>query len=186
MGLAIPPFEEYLKVHKKRNISQIICYVRKYGSILESGDVSPLTSLTGPQRRHAMEALTVVSKLTGKYQLWKEIRSKYQLGWGSACEDNLRYFTSYLNGHSNLDVMLDWLKDALRKLPRQVGNVLLHNTLTGLRPSENILCIKLIQTDFDNYANEELGVLENFRYPEFFEKKTKKSYLTIYDDLTLE
>jgi hypothetical protein len=53
--------------------------------------------------------------------------------------------------------MLGWLTKVLQRLPRQVGNVLLHNTLTGLRPSENILCIKLIHTDFENYANEELG-----------------------------
>lgn len=37
-----------------------------------------------------------------------------------------------------------------------------------------------------NYANEEIGVLENFRYPEFIRKKTKKAYLTIYDDSILE
>ena len=82
--------------------------------------------------------------------------------------------------------MMAWLKDVLSKLPPQVGNVLLHNAMTGTRPSENLLCIKLVQTDFDNYANEEIGVLENFRYTEFISKKTKRLYITAYDDSILQ
>jgi hypothetical protein len=107
MGLAIL-FEEYLKVHKKRNIKQILCYVRRFSSILETGDASPLVlSESSTVRRHGLEALTIFAKYIGQYQIWKEIRSKYQLGWGNASEDNLRYFTHYLNGHSNLDFILD-------------------------------------------------------------------------------
>jgi intergrase/recombinase len=82
--------------------------------------------------------------------------------------------------------MLDWLKQTLNRLPTPVGNILLHNTLTGVRPSENLLCIKLVQTDYDNYANEELGILQHFRYSEFVCKKTKKAYLTVYDDSILQ
>ena len=74
----------------------------------------------------------------------------------------------------------------MKKLPQQVGNVLLHNVLTGLRPSENLLCIRLVHTDYDDYVNEELGILENFRYPEFINRKTKRSYITVYDDSILQ
>ncbi len=82
--------------------------------------------------------------------------------------------------------MIAWLKDALSRLPISIGNVLLYNTSTGLRFSEALLSIKLIQKDFEHYANREIGMLENFRYPEFIRKKTKKSYLTVYDDTILE
>lgn len=67
-----------------------------------------------------------------------------------------------------------------------IGNVFLYNTLTGLRFSEALLSIKLIQTEFEHYANREFEILENFRYPEFIRKKTMKSYLTVYEDTILE
>jgi hypothetical protein len=110
-------------------------------------------------RRHGLEALCIYSKYIGCYNLFKDIRTKYQLHWGAANEDNLRYFTNYVQGHSNLEVMLSWLKDTLKKLPQLVGNILLHNVL---------------------------GILENFRYPEFINRKTKRSYITIYDDSILQ
>jgi hypothetical protein len=69
--------------------------------------------------------------------------------------------------------MLTWLKDALNKLPTQTGNVLLFNTLTGLRPSEAILSMRLIKTD-PQYFNKETCMLEHFRHPEFI-RKTKKA-----------
>jgi len=70
--------------------------------------------------------------------------------------------------------MMAWLKDALKKLPPQAGNVLLFDALTGLRPSEGILSIELIKTDPATYANKETMMLEHFRYPVKFIRKTKK------------
>jgi hypothetical protein len=192
MGLAIRTFsdvgfEQYLKAQRKRNLRQIVCYAKKYHNILETGDASRLLQAKSPAiRRHGLEALCLYSKHIGCYNHFKDIRARYQLGWGSANEDNLRYFTNYLHGCGNLEVMIAWLKDALQKVPSYLGNVLLYNTLSGLRPTEALLSIRLIQTDFGNYVNEELGVLENFRYPEFISKKTKKAYLTVYDDSILQ
>jgi len=179
-------FEDYLKSQKKRNYKHILCYARKYCTVLETGDATPLTSLSSAAtRRHAMEALTALSKYAGCYNVWKDICSKYQLKWGNSEEDNLKYFTNYLQGHGNFDAMMSWLKDALKKLPTQTGNILVYNTLTGLRPTEAILSIRLIQTDLEHYANKETGMLENFRH-EAFIRKNKKSYLTAYDDSILE
>ena len=64
--------------------------------------------------------------------------------------------------------------------------MLLYNTLSGLRFSDSLLSIKLIQTDFEHYAIRDIGVLEDFRYPEFIRKRTKKSYLTVYDGSIIE
>ena len=69
------------------------------------------------------------------------------------------------------------LKDGLSKLPVSIGSVLLYNTLSGLRFFEALLSIKLIQTDFEHYANREIGVLENFRYPEFISKRQRNHML---------
>lgn len=190
MGLAIfstTGFEDYLKAQKKSNVRQILSYVQRYHHVLDTGDASAIVGLSSSAtRRHAMEGLAAYSKYVGKYNVWKDICTRYQLRWGNSEEDNLRYFTNYLHGHGNFDQMMAWLLDALRILPSQAGNVLLYNTLTGLRPSEAILSIKLIKTDPDRYINKETGMLENFRYPNLFIRKTKKSYLTAYDDSILE
>jgi hypothetical protein len=179
-------FEAYLKAQNKRNVRQIICYARKYQTVLQTGDAMPLVNVSAAVRRHVMEGLAAYAKFSSCYNtFWKDICAKYQLRWGNSNDDNLRYFTNYLHGNANLDVMMAWLKDALQKLPPQVGNILLYNTLTGLRFSECILSIKLIHTDLEHYANREMGILENFRYPEFI-RNTKKSYLTVYDDRILK
>jgi hypothetical protein len=164
-----------------------MCYAKKYYNVLVSGDDSVIAAIESPSiRHHVFEALTILSKYCGLYVRLKEIISKYQLHWGNAAQDNFRYFTNYLYGSGNFEEMIAWLKHTLSKLPVGIGSVLLYNTLTGLRFHEGLLSIKLIQTDFDNYANEELGVLENFRYPQFTSKKTKKSYLTAYDDSIIQ
>jgi hypothetical protein len=55
----------------------------------------------------------------------------------------LKYFTNYVHKHGNFDAMMAWLEDALKKLLTQIGNVLLYNTLSGLRFSENLLASDL-------------------------------------------
>lgn len=131
-----------------------------------------------------MEGLSALAKYAGCYNVWNNICDKYQLRWGNSEEENLRYFTNYLYGHRNFDQIMAWLKDALKKLPPQTGNVRPFDALTGLRPSEGILSIELIKTD-PTYANKETMMLEHFRYPGKFIRITKKAYLTAFDDTIL-
>ena len=42
-----------------------------------TGDPKVLISLPSAQRRHAMEGLAALSKYTGCYDNWKNIREKY-------------------------------------------------------------------------------------------------------------
>jgi hypothetical protein len=100
-----------LKAQQKhhRNINQILCYARKYGSILQTGDASPLTSLTGPQRRHAMEALTVLSKQLGCYDRWLAIRKRYSLHWTNGNE-SLQALERFFNTAMSLDHMIEKVK----------------------------------------------------------------------------
>ncbi len=48
------------------------------------------------------------------------------------------------------------------------------------------MSIKLIMTDFEHYANKEIGMSQNFKYPALFIRKTKKAYLTVYNDTILK
>ena len=103
-------FADYLKSQNKRNIRQLLCYAKRFGSIiLESGDASLLLSLTPAVRRRAMEALTAYSKYTGTYQRWQEIRQAYLLKWTNGNE-SLASLQRFFNQQTSLDHMIQTVK----------------------------------------------------------------------------
>jgi hypothetical protein len=176
----------YLKTQQKSNYKQIFCYAQKYENVLLTGDASALMQLTDARRRHAMEALAALSKYAGCYDVWKRIREKYQLRWNNSEQENLKFFTNYMSGYGNFDHMVEWLRKAVAELPEKTAYVLLFNTLTGLRPTEAIISIQLINSEPRKYINKETNMLEHFRFPEVFIRRTKKAYITAYDENILD
>lgn len=154
--------------------------------MLLTGNAKVLTTLPSAQRRHAMEGLAALSKYSGCYDVWKDIREKYQLRWSNSEQENLKFFTNYMAGKGNFDEMVEWLHDAISKLPSDAANVLVFNTLTGLRPTEAVLSIQLIESEPERYINKETGMLEHFRHPDLFIRKTKKAYITAFNDIILK
>ena len=154
--------------------------------MLVTRDAKALISLPSAQRRHAMEGLAALSKYAGCYDNWKNIREKYQLRWANSEQENLKFFTNYMTGKGNFDEMVKWLRNAITKLPKDAANVLVFNTLTGLRPTEAVLSIQLIKNEPEKYVNKETGMLEHFRYPHLFIRKTKKAYITAFNEVILE
>jgi hypothetical protein len=185
MGLAISSitffdnFERYLHAQKRRNANQILCYARKYAAILETGEASILVSLTGPQRRHAMESLTVLSKYAGCYDRWQTTCKHYSLKWTNGNE-SLQALERFFNPQMSLDHMLQWVRQAIAVLPCHMGEVIRFNCLTGLRPSEAVESVRLINQLLpeQKYYNPERQCLEHFRFPEIFLRRTKKAYIS--------
>ena len=106
-----------------------------------------------------MKALAALSKYLGCYDQWNDIREKYQLKWSS--EDGFEAFNDIMidNGES-YSSMVNWLKHAMSKLPLRYANILLFNTLIGLRPDEACKSVKLLNECQQRYANEGTMVLE--------------------------
>jgi hypothetical protein len=168
MGLAssLPvDFNEfaYLEKERKRNWKQILCYAQNYVYVLTTGSAKDLLTLSSSQRKHAMEALAALSKFTGRYQVWRQIRESHQLNWSDSEEDNLRFFERFTSGEEDYSAMVAWLKEAIAKLPSPVGNVLVFNTMTGLRPTEACQSISIIKQGGQGYVNHEKQVIEHFR-----------------------
>lgn len=95
-----------------------------------------------------MKALAYLSKYLGKYDLWLEIVRKYQLKWAES-NKSTKVFKSIFDSDSNgesIDKMINWIKDVSKKLSSEYKNILLFNTLTGLRPNEAQRAIYLIKT----------------------------------------
>jgi hypothetical protein len=167
-------FEEYLlKNHNKQTTKDRIFYSKKYCNILTSeANTQELLLLSDQKRMHVMKALATLSKYLGCYDKWKDIKERYQLKWCN--EDSLETFSMFINGEQNYTAMIEWLKNCYSKLRSSYGNILLFNTLTGLRPDEACKSIILIQKEEDNYVRKDLMILEHYKFPEIFIRRTIK------------
>ena len=176
-------FREYLLTqNSKSTINDRINYAKKYSDILVEDDLSTILALSADKRTHVMKALTSLSKFCGCYDYWRSLIKRYNLRWSSS--DSLNVFQNIVN-ETGYTEMLNWLKDTISKLPDPYRNTLIYNTLTGLRPSEALQSLFLVQSELKNYLNNDKLVLEHFKYPAVFLRRTKKVYISIVNDLII-
>ena len=177
----------------KRHLSSItsndtrndrISYAKKYYSILYDGNASELLALSNDKRIHAMKSISAISKYLGCYDLWKQIITRYQLKWST--ENSMDSFNDIWNNEINYSSMLSWIKETYQKVPEEIGNIFIFCALTGLRSEEAIISLRLIHNDLDRYLNKKTMILEHFKYPNLFIRRTKKAYVSIMTDSILE
>jgi hypothetical protein len=180
-------FEEYLlKNHNKQTTKDRIFYSKKYYDILTSSQTNAqeLLLLSDQKRMHVMKALATLLKYLGCYDKWRDIKERYQLKWSNG--DSLETFNNmFINTDQNYSSMIEWLKDTCSKLCSSYGNILLFNTLTGLRPDEACKAIQIIQKEEDNYIRRDLMILEHYKFPDIFIRRTKKAYFSVVTDSIL-
>jgi intergrase/recombinase len=176
-------FKAYLIAQKqsKSSIRNKVGYAQRFNYILESNEAHDLLKLSHGSKTHAMKALASLSKFLGKYDLWLDIIKKYQLKWAEG-NKSMKVFKSIFDSESNgesLDKMINWIKDVSKILPQEYQNVLLFNTLTGLRPDEAQKTIYLIKTRENEYVDKDRGVLKHYQFPIQFLRRTKNAYISI-------
>ena len=133
-------FRKYLvnEGQRKHSVRNKVGYARRYYYILETKDAQDLLKLSHGSKVHTMKALASLSKFLGKYDEWLQILKKYQLKW-SKPDKSVNVFKLIFdsqNHSKDLESMLNWIRKVLVVLPLEYKNVLLFNTLTGLRPDE--------------------------------------------------
>jgi hypothetical protein len=178
-------YKEFLLQNYNPHTAKVrLLYSKKYYHILAHGDAQELLILSNDKRLHAMKALASLSKYLGRYDKWKDITERHQLKWSN--EDGLEAFNDIIMGNGkNYSSMVDWLKHTVSKLPLRYGNILLFDTLTWLRPDEACKSIKLLNEYQQGYLNGAM-VLEHFKFPQVFIRRTKKAYISIITDNGLE
>ena len=62
---------------------------------------------------------------------------------------------------TNIDAMIDWVKKAISVLPIDYGNLILYDTLRGLRPTESIESMQLLKKEYNNYLNNRTMFIEH-------------------------
>jgi len=128
--------------------------------------------------------LSSLSKFSGRHDLWEQIIKKYNLSWSTG-DNSLSIFNKIVNETSYSD-MLKWIKDVISKIPEPQANLFIFNTLTGLRPIEVSACIGLLCTNLESYWNKEKGILEHYKFPNEFIRRTKKVFISVVDKSMIE
>jgi hypothetical protein len=163
-------------------------YAKQHVRVLQTRDASSLLQLSPDNRINAMKALSSLAKYTGLQNEWKEIRQQYGLTWSTGTE-KIDAFTRFFDDSHSLDKMLHWLREAVQVLPSKYGNLLIFCTLTGMRGSEAVESVKLLNT-FQNsgrhYYNSERQVLQHYLYPQIFIRGTKAIYISIVNKQVID
>ncbi len=163
----------------KRTVKTNVQYAKRFYSVLDTGDASPLATLPGTRSREiALVALANYAKYTGRYERFQELKRRYALKWSTA--NSTQFFERFFNPELTLDVMLQRIRQMIRSIPRHMAAVVKFNCLTGLRASEAIESVRLLNVSQGTtpYYNEERQALEHFRHPEIFLRTTKKAYIS--------
>lgn len=126
-----------------------------------------------------MKSLTALSKYLGCYDRWNEQRKRYNLKWTTGSE-SIQSLQRFFDPGLSLDIMLQRIREMIRVLPEHMGKIIKFACMIGLRPSEVVECVRLLnyaQNSGHNYYNQERQCLEHFRFSQFL-RTTKKAYIS--------
>jgi len=124
-----------------------------------------------------MKTLAKLSKFLGCYTEWQQIKQDYGLSWKQ--EDDLAAFKRIRDG-ADINDMLEWVRKAAKIAPKY-GDILSYACLTGLRPEEVFMSLRLPN---NGYYEPVAGILEHFKFKEFI-RRTKKAYISAMTKETL-
>ncbi|MDI6904535.1 MAG: integrase [Candidatus Bathyarchaeia archaeon] len=173
--------------HTKAYARKLRNYAKAYSYVLFEGKASVLSGFSKGKRRNAMAALANLAKYLGVYKRWKTMVEEADLKWQRRSQ--IEVFLSIMN--TDLSDVQDWLREAVQKLPEKCSSVLIFNAATGLRPGEACtsagLLSQLAEAErLDDYLNMDLKMLEHFKYPELFLRRSKNAYISFVPDDVLQ
>ena len=153
----------------------VLCYARRFCRVLCFGDGSVLLGVGDGVRRHALKGLSALAKFLGVewVERFRRVREAYGLKWSSPGGVHPLISSIDFNG------MVGYVKRLLEAVPESL-DVVCYSLLTGLRVSEVFASMRLVRERFGEYFNSKLGVLEHFRFPDIFLRKTKSAYVSVY------
>ena len=183
----VKDFKEYLiqQEQSPHTIRNKIQYVRRFYYVLQEENAQDLMSVSPETRQHAMKSLASWSKFMGIYDRWQTLIKRFQLKWPK--KEAYAVFNEIFNdSNESFAAMLKWVKESVSILPSTLGNVILFNTLTGLRPDEGYKAMNLIRTDETAYIDRKRMLLMHYKYPKLFLRVSKNAYVSIMNDDILQ
>jgi hypothetical protein len=101
-----------------------------------------------------MKAITALSKYLGIYDEWQQMRKRYSLKWTNP-NQSLQSFERFFSDTTNYDSMLQQIAEIIAKTPTQVGQIVKFACLVGLRPSEVVASVRLLNVDQSTLVSEQ-------------------------------
>jgi hypothetical protein len=155
--------------------------LRHYYCLENPTNISAIPATT---RGNVLKAMVNLSKFLGCYEEYKLKLRNNGVKWINT-DDSFNSFLRIINNnHNNLG---EWYR-ATQNILRDKEKLWLKFTLeTGLRKQEAINSFNLIiqlagRGKLSEYYNEELGILEHFKYGDLFLRATKKVYISIVSE----
>jgi hypothetical protein len=162
-------------------IKDQLCYGKRYWRYLFNGKFAELGAEKGC--RHALMALSAVSRFLGCYDWFLYLKRNSGLKWNKKNADVF----SLIYGGQEIEGLENWLGECRANLEDSAWFTVKWLAISGLRTSEGFNSLEIIRTKgLRGYVNSELGIIEHFRYPKTFMRRTKKTFLTIVDDEIIE
>jgi hypothetical protein len=192
-------FREYLSKTCNQNTIKIrLFYAKKYSHVLTGrsseyyhyAGANSLLQLSAEKRLNVQKSITALSKFLGIYDQWQQMRKRYSLKWTNP-NQSLQSFERFFNPDLSLDTMLQRINEMIAKVPVQIAQIIKFACLTGLRPSEVVESVRLLNKDVEvitgnKYYNPQRQALEHFRFPDIFIRATKKAYISFVSPEILE
>ena len=166
--------------HKTRNtIRETVIYAKKYRSILDTGDASPLLTLSDRNRHHILCSMANLAKYQGRYDQFLQLKQRYNLKWTSGYNSSLQSLQRFFSPDLTLDVMLQRIKEMMRLLPTSMSKIVQFGVLVGLRSAEIVESVRLINDKeaFARYYDPVQMTLQHYKFPQFL-RTTKKAYIS--------
>jgi hypothetical protein len=173
-------FKTWLDAHLANNYaSDVLRYCLKYSDILLNNEPHKILLLSKDKQRLVMSSLSNLAKFLSIYPQWKESMHNSGLKWSKNDSFN-SFMRIFNNNHGDL---IEWYHKAIDVLNDNEKLYLRFMLLSGLRKNEGIQSFNLIidlykQNKLNEYFNEELSVLEHFKFKQFL-RNTKNVYISI-------
>jgi hypothetical protein len=140
---------------------------------------SKLLALTDSNRLNILKAMVNLSKFLGTYEEYKIKLKNYGIRWTSTDTAFNGFLSVFSKQHNTLPQYLRDIQPILEPNERLFVKFL---SITGLRKNEALTAFNMIirlnsEGKLCEYYNEELSVLEHFKY-KIFLRKTKNAYIS--------
>jgi intergrase/recombinase len=149
----------------------------RYGvKALVERDLSQLLLFPERKRLDTMKAISLYAKFIGRYDEWIELKRAHGLKWVTA-NNSLPLINT-----TPFPKLVEQAKRLIQVLSTRFTHEIHFMALSGLRVEESLDAIKIFKEKRDEYLNTELKILEHFRYPHTFIRRSKKAFITVLDD----
>jgi intergrase/recombinase len=163
----------------KVTVKNTVNYAKRFSHILDIGDASSLLTLSQRNKHHAMSALANYAKYTGRYDQFLQLIQRYNLKWSKG--GSLQYFERFFhNKELSFEAMLSKVKQMIKVLPPFMGQIIKFGVLTGLRSSEILQSVELINSSSETlqeYYDVENMMLCHWKFKQFL-RTTKIAYVS--------